>query len=441
MTVDATRNVYDVSRNLENNSAPPDNNTQTSDATSANVATRSDQILATPTTLDRVKNSPTPNEIQLNRETPNSLLLASLSSTSTAPSPTTAPTPSNSNRAPNAVPSPSPVPTKTQTAVSRNDGKITVVDLNSAMGKAHGKDETAGLDFNDADMNQAIDDLFGNGRDPDVITMQEVALKGAVGTPAGTPDIGELKGIQQRLEERTGDTWKMYANFGGAPQYYRSEPGRPDGDGITSSAGTAIFVREGSGSDVETSNAILPVKRYTENGVTYENTIESSDPVNHSPGGSLVGAHVITKDGKGIDIYTSHTAAVDKSVDKHNLQVDYARDKIREYSGDGPVIWTGDFNGDDSWWQSGSQDDRALTDVQQKDGFDDASQGVGNTASKWGVLGYRNQYDRIFTRGIGHEDSWFFLHRDIYPKATAFEAPSSDHKGLVVTVDPDKDLA
>jgi hypothetical protein len=333
----------------------------------------------------------------------------------------------------------------TAKTASQNDGKITVVDLNSAMGLGHNDKNTVdnpdggkeGLDFNNADMNQAIDDLFGNGRDPDIITMQEVALKGAVGTPAGTPDIGKLKGIQQRLEERTGDTWKVYVNAGPddinkQPQYYRAEPGRVDGEGIKSSAGTVIFVREGPGSDVKTSNAIFPVTRHTENGVTYENVIPDvdGDGKNDSPGGSLVGVHVITKEGnKGIDIYTSHTTNVKDSVSQHNKEVDYARDQIRQHSGNGPVIWTGDFNADMS---------RALLDVTRKDGFRDASWRVGATASKVPFIGYLYHYDHIFTRGIHHDTLWGLM--QVYPEAKAFEAPSSDHKGLVITVDPKKDI-
>jgi hypothetical protein len=87
MTVDAAKKAFDVFRKLENINLPL-NNTQNPYAVLANIATRSDQILATSTALDRAKNSPTPHEIQLNRETPNALHLASISNTG-APSPTT----------------------------------------------------------------------------------------------------------------------------------------------------------------------------------------------------------------------------------------------------------------------------------------------------------------------------------------------------------------
>jgi hypothetical protein len=88
MLVDETKkNTFYVSQDLENGHSLS-SSTQKSNATAADVTTQSDQILATSSALDRAKNSPTPNDIQLNRETPNALRLASISNAS-APTPTT----------------------------------------------------------------------------------------------------------------------------------------------------------------------------------------------------------------------------------------------------------------------------------------------------------------------------------------------------------------
>jgi hypothetical protein len=315
------------------------------------------------------------------------------------------------------------------------DGIITVVNLNSAMGVEHKLKNfyhpfygvvnmgVNGVDFNDADLNLLIDDLFGGNRNPDIITMQEVALKAAVGTDANTPDIGELKGIKARLEDRTGDEWKMYVNVDGEHQYYRAERGRVDGDGIKSSAGTAIFVREGAGSDVETSNAILPMEERDPdplNGVVYENTKE------HNPG-SLVGAHVKTK-GKeiGIDIYTCHTWNVHDDSDRHNEEVASIKNTIIDVS-IGPVIWTGDFNAE-------VEHSRSLQAAIVDDGFIDNSPWWG-TASKF-FWKYMHDYDHILTRGI------YSIGEDgrTYPVVFPFEARASDHKGLYIAFDPDKYL-
>jgi hypothetical protein len=286
--------------------------------------------------------------------------------------------------------------------VSKNDGVITVVNLNSAGGLDHGKNETRGLDFNDADLSQSIDDLFGNGRDPDVITMQELPVKAVTGTPAGTPDIGYLEGIQQRLEEKTGDHWDIYYNTdtGNPHQYYRSERGNSDGDGIESSAGTVIFVRRGTGSDVEASSAILPSTVETENGVTYQNTEV------HLPG-SLVGVRLITKEGQELDVYTAHTG------EGKSEQLEAVRETILANSGYCPVILTGDFNNE-------GENLPELTD----NGFLDATKGDGYTAPNNRVL------DHIFTRGFEVSDEL----------TDVFAAPSSDHSGLVITADPEKDL-
>jgi hypothetical protein len=324
------------------------------------------------------------------------------------------------------------------------DGIITVVNLNSAIGLEHDRKNiiyhpyywyplfevvlnwgASGVDFNDADLKLLIDDLFGGNRNPDIITMQEVALKAAVGTDANTPDIGELKGIKARLDDRTGDEWKLYVNVDGEYQYYRAERGRADGDGIKSSAGTAIFVREGAGSDVETSSAIFFTKdsdidRSVENGVVFENTPK------HDPG-SLVGAHVKTK-GKeiGIDIYTCHTWNVHDDPERHNREVASIRNTIVDKS-IGPVIWTGDFNAE-------VEHSMSLQAAIVNDGFIDNSPWWG-TASKvfWR---YRHDFDHILTRGIYSigEDG-----RD-YPVVVPFEARASDHKGLYIAFDPDKYL-
>jgi hypothetical protein len=321
------------------------------------------------------------------------------------------------------------------------DGIITVVNLNSAIGLEHERKNiiyhpypwnplfgvvlnwgASGVDFNDADLKLLINDLFGGNRNPDIITMQEVALKAAVGTNIFTPDIGKLKGIKARLDDLTGDEWKMYVNVDGDNQYYRAEIGRADGDGIKSPAGTAIFVREGAGSDVETSNAILPMWRDPDplNGVVYENTLE------HKPG-SLVGAHVKTK-GKeiGIDIYTCHTANVHDDLDKHTEEVVSIRNTIVDKS-IGPVIWTGDFNAE-------VENSFSLQVAISHYGFIDNSPGWG-TASKIGWK-YWHDYDHILTRGIYSigEDG-----RD-YPVVVPFEARASDHKGVYIAFDPDKYL-
>jgi hypothetical protein len=315
------------------------------------------------------------------------------------------------------------------------DGKITIVDLNSAGGLNHVANDPAGLDFNNADMNQCINDLFGNGRDPDVITMQELPVKAAMGTSkADEPDIGDLKGIKQRLEEKTGDKWDVYYNAGGSFQYYRSEPGKPDGAGTQSASGTAIFVRRGPGSDVQSSSAILPSTKAKppvdfpaipkepsppmadKNAYNYTNTIKPYE-------GSLSGVRLITKDGnKTLDVYNVHMTTDEQ---KQNQQLQSVRNEINNNSKGVPVILTGDFNMETNWRY------QIREKLLKEDGFVEASGNVGHTTGN-DVFGH--QYDHMFTRGIYGTP----VSGDIYerPTATKFNAPSSDHDGLVMTVDP-----
>lgn len=298
------------------------------------------------------------------------------------------------------------------------DGKITVVDLNSAGGLKHVANDPRGLDFNNADINQCINDLFGNGRDPDVITMQELPVKAAMGTSkADEPDIGDLKGIKQRLEEKTGDKWDVYYNAGGNIQYYRSEPGKPDGAGTQSASGTAIFVRRGPGSDVASSSAILPSTKAKppvqfpaipkepsppmadKNAYNYTNTIIKYE-------GSLSGVRLTTKDGnKTLDVYNVHMTT-EKNL--KTQQVQSVRNEINNHSKNVPVILTGDFN-----MEMKLRSPLAVL----SDDFMEASANVGNTTGL-------HQYDHVFTRGIDR------------PTATKFNAPSSDHDGLVISVAP-----
>jgi hypothetical protein len=316
------------------------------------------------------------------------------------------------------------------TAAPGGDGKLTVVDLNSAGGLGHDHKNTAtlrgvtnygvdGLDLNNADLNQSINDLFGNGRNPDVITMQELPVKAALGTSKTIdPDIGDLKGIQQRLKDKTGDDWDVYYDAGGDIQYYRGEPGKVDGAGARSPSGTVIFVRRGAGSDVASSAPILPsdsketlakmqgTAPVGPNGVTFTNTNNTYDA-------SFLGVRLTMRDGKEVDIYTCHASEVNKT---GNEQIAFMRGQIKNYSGDRPVIFTGDFNTEMS-------DRVQLRNLVNRDGFQEASKKAGDTVGPY-ALWFGKQFDHIFTKGIAGQ-----------PVATAFNAPSSDHKGVVMTVD------
>jgi hypothetical protein len=311
--------------------------------------------------------------------------------------------------------------------VSSKDQGITVVDLNAAMGLDHGRDQTNGTDFNDADMNTLVGDLFNDGRNPDVITMQEVALKGATGTSAkNEPDIGDLKGIQQRLEERTGCKWKMYfgnagyQNNAGSPQdpeYFRSENGKKDGAGTRSPAGSVIFVREGAG--VVASQSITQDTALKDDGVRLKS--DKNLP------GTLAGVRLTTAGGKELDVYTTHIAGIDYGATVQNQQIDSVRNEIKARSGGRPVILTGDFNAPVESRQS-------LRDLTGADGFRDASSGAGNTANKFGW--YWSKYDHMFICGLVGLPVTGNIYQYPNPTATAFEANASDHKGLVMTVDP-----
>jgi endonuclease/exonuclease/phosphatase family metal-dependent hydrolase len=352
-----------------------------------------------------------------------------LASTTPNPGPTTAPPAVVPGAAsgPEPTPSPSPgprVPTPEEQAAAQaaaDKRTITVVDLNAAMGLGMGANNPLGTDLNTTDVNLLADDILRD-KNPDVVTLQEMALAGATGT-TGT------QGLQQALEAKTGDKWTLYFGDSGLQRdtgngakgatYYASETNKSDNGGVVSPAGNAILVRTGSG--IQSSRSITADQTLGDNGVrlqasgTADNTNDGKIP------GSVVGVELTTSEGKKINVFTTHIINENvKTSDVEQVQADQI-DFVRKLAAQSPnpTVVTGDFNCDMDGglnpWSNAPQ--KAMQSFLQV-GFNEASQGVGSTS------GPIHQYDHVFTRGIKGD-------------ANAFDARMSDHRGLTMTIKPE----
>ncbi len=293
------------------------------------------------------------------------------------------------------------------------------------MGWSKGPGDPLGTDLSTTDISLLADDLLKTGK-PDVITLQEVAKDALYGTPT-------VQGLQQTLEAKTGDKWKVYfgdsglSDKNGRPSipYYksdRSNDGNKNEQPVSHSfAGNAILVREGSG--IKSSKSLTKDNMLGDEGKRLHSSGKANNTGDGMTAGSVVGVQLETRNGRHMNVFTTHIANNEAPGNIKQIkaeQIDFVRTLASQ--GNLPTVVTGDFNTNVRPFTprvTSSADAAAMRGFLAAN-FRDATSDVSGTSSK--ILGlWTEDYDHIFTRNLAG-------------KGTAYDSRMSDHRALTMTV-------